>query len=123
MKPGTYNIVARNNADLVESFSMLDDNGTAIDMTAVGWDAKLVARTAIGGAVILEASKTDGRITLGNGTLGVRVPEATMRALAGTFPLTGVYDLIVKDPTGKIEAELEGRIEINRGLSAFTGNP
>lgn len=123
MKPGTYNIAARNNADLVESFDVLDDDGTPVNMTAVGWSAKLVARTAVGGTVILEASTANTRITLGNGTVQVRVPEAVMRLLAGPFPVSGVYDLIVQDPTGKIEAELEGVIEIVRGVGAFSGNP
>lgn len=123
MKPGTYNIVARNNADLVEAFDVLDDAGTPVNMTAVGWSAKLVARTTLGGTVILEASTSNSRITLGNGTVQIRVPESVMRALNGPFPMSGVYDLIVQDPTGKIEAEIEGVIEIVRGVGAFTGNP
>lgn len=116
-QPGFYIFSASNNADLSEEWLNLDADGNPVDMT--GWSAITQFRKVKGGAVQLEMSTANGRITLGSdGTVKHSVPEATMRGLTAW---TGSYDTLLIDGSGKVERFLTGPAEIVDGISKVGG--
>jgi len=93
-------------------WSLLDAARQPLDLTGV--TARLHLRTAPGAALTIEASSTNGRMTVGAGTVRMRI-EAVDTALvtAGTY----LYSLELTWPDGTVKTVVQGRVVVDEDVT------
>lgn len=104
-----YNITIERGETWSRLLTWTDENDTLINLT--GCTAKMQIRKVVGGALVLELSTTNGRITLGGsaGTIALTVTDED----TATFPIDSArYDLVITFPSGASEKILRGSIGI-----------
>jgi len=105
----TYNITIERGETWSRILTWTDENGTPVNLT--GCSAKMQARKVVGGAIIIELSTTNGRISLGGiaGTITLTIADED----TATFPIDSArYDLLITFPSGTSEKILRGAMEI-----------
>lgn len=107
------NLAMANNEDLRQGFALADQTGSPIDLTGALLKLRLESSN---GVDALEASTTNGHITLTEPDLGrfeIAVPAAAMRALP-----TGVYrhDLLLLTGVRQLRV-WEGALTLNDGVT------
>ena len=105
-----YNIVNGQTLEFkLTLFQLIDNVKTPFDLT--GFDAKSQTRQTRDGAVITEASVSNGRIAIGgadNNELTITlITEAESAALTCS---TLVYDVLITSPTNEVTLIQEGQI-------------
>ncbi len=110
-----YDIVCEQGATLLRLFTVKNDDGSVYPLA--GCTAKMQARRNHGDReVLLEASTSNGRLTIvaGPGTIRLLVADE----VTATIPaISGVYDLVVTDPSGTAVRLLEGRFVVKAGVT------
>jgi hypothetical protein len=94
--------------------------GDPYDLT--GWLARMQLRKTQQSPILLSASTTDGRITLGGttGRVDIKFADEDTDALTTTSCL---YDLELEDPQGNVYRLLEGGVTISPNITQETGDP
>jgi hypothetical protein len=91
------------------SFEWLDDDGQPIDLT--GCTARMQLRATPATPVLLELSTTNGRLSLA-GVTGIIELLVDAPTTAGLSCESGVYDLRVTFPSGRVDVALAGRFTL-----------
>lgn len=81
-----------------------------VDIT--GWTARMEIRDKIGGILLYRLDTSNGRLTINGpiGMIGLNIPADVSSAWTWK---SGVYDLELVDPNGKIGRMIQGKIKVN----------
>ena len=113
MPAARHDIVIEEGATFDITFTYLDKDGVAIDVT--GYSAKMDIKESVGGTVIDDLTSTGSEITVGttDGTFQIVITATNTDAYDFDW---GVYDLEIT--TGSTVIRLvEGRVEFKRAVT------
>lgn len=111
MKPGVYNIEAKQGATWRLPLTWKDQTGVPVVLT--GYSARLVVGYADGSTTaVLECSTANGRIALG-GTLYNVIVSSNRELMLALTPGNYVYDLELSSATGEDYPLLTGRFVVS----------
>jgi hypothetical protein len=111
---GIYNFTIKQGATFERVITWKDANDDVIDLT--GYEARMMVRENITSAApFVSLDDTDG-ITLGGvaGTISILLTATQTAAIAQT---SGVYDLELESPAGKVTRLLEGTVIISKEVT------
>ena len=109
---GTADIVFFQGATLEYNMTLYSPT-TATPMNLSGYSAKLKAKKAQSGEIVLALSSTDSSITFPSATAGqVRFNKTAASMASLTAPVNGVYDMELTSGAGKINKPLRGTFKI-----------
>lgn len=115
MAAGNYDLYMEQGATFSLVITWKDNSNSPIDLTS--YTARMqVRRTKQSSTVIVEASTTDGRITLGGalGTITVVIPATVTDDIEAGC---GVYDLEVESADGVVTRLIEGAVEFSKEVT------
>lgn len=109
---GTSDIVFFQGATLGYTLSVTyPTTATAYNLT--GHTAKLVARKAYGGDVVLSLSTTDNSITFPSATAGqLRLNKTAAGMASVTAPVNGVYEIEITSTAGAVKKPYRGAFKV-----------
>ena len=113
MPAARHDVVIEEGADWAITFTYLDSDGAAIDVTS--FSARLKIKESIGGTLI-DSLVSGGEITVGttDGTFTIGVAASVTSAYDFEW---GVYDLEIVDTSSVVTRLVEGRVEFRKEVT------
>lgn len=120
LDPSDYNWVVRKYSTFSFDISVLDSNGSPVDIT--GCTARLQVRAADGSAILLELSTSNGKLLIDgtNGRIYGSSSGAIALSVAETTAITwskAAYDLLLTFPNGERDKLQRGYFIVDQGIT------